>query len=417
MVQSLKYCFKSKLFWLYVLIAFAAFTKQIFSESLLIDSFEYSKKASFIFQNWSTTNVPMDRFLEPMRRTIGYPLLIKAMFFNHLAIYFFQLILSICVPVILHKFCERFLYFNNLWQVSMIVLLTYPLQFFYTAFLMPDLLCQFLLLLLVYAYFEGHWKTFPLILTALILLKPVFIVFLLVPLVLVALKQYTMSLVDGFPFMIVLIISCVNYQQYGLFTYSSVGTTNAYDYNRKKTLLTDLDANQVDEMYATENRQLNQFKHDFKYQKEFMNSKTIPLLVNAKYWAIHLKGMAITLIDPGRYDAMVFLNWNKSSGFMGVNDGNEKKVLPWWQLLYILILLSFSIFKLLFAVYATFHWKRYKTIIYLGVMILLLAFIAGPVGSARYLLPVYPLMAFLSGLGCLTYLKNHPKIESFITQR
>lgn len=417
MVQSLKYCFKSKLFWLYVLIAFAAFTKQIFSESLLIDSFEYSKKASFIFQNWITTNVPMDRFLEPMRRTIGYPSLIKALFFNHLAIYFIQLIFSICVPVILHKFCERFLYYKNLWQVSMIVLLTYPLQFFYTAFLMPDLLCQFLFLLLVYTYFEGHWRTFPMILTALILLKPIFIVFLFLLLVLVALKQYTLSLFDGLPLIIVLSISFVNYKQYGLFTYSSVGTTNAYDYNRKKTLLIDLDAHQVDEIYATENQQLNEFKYDFKFQKEFMNSKTIPLLINAKYWAIHLKGMAITLIDPGRYDAMVFLNWNKSSGFMAVNDGNEKKELPWWQLLYISILLSFSIFKLLFAVYATFQWKRYTTIIYPGLLILLLAFIAGPVGSARYLLPAYPLMAFLSGLGYLTYLKNHPKIESFITQR
>ena len=81
------------------------------------------------------------------------------------------------------------------------------------------------------------------------------------------------------------------------------------------------------------------------------------------------------------------------------------------------IFIAAAIFKLLFAVYATFQWRRYKLMPFFAAIILLFAFIAGPVGCARYLLPVYPLMAFLSALGLLTFLKNNTKIESFITQR
>jgi hypothetical protein len=212
-------------------------------------------------------------------------------------------------------------------------------------------------------------------------------------------------------------LSLNNYKQYKTFTYSSVGTTNAYDYNRKKLLLLQYDEMEIERMYDNENAELNQLSGNFEAQKSYMDGKTIPVLLKLKYWFIHFKGMAVTFIDPGRYDAMVFLDWNKSSGFMGVNDGNVKKALPWWQMVYMGIFVIFAIFKLVFAVYATFQWRRHQLVLFFAIVILLLAFIAGPVGCARYLLPVYPLMAFLSALGFLTFLKNNSKIESFITQR
>lgn len=417
MVQSLKYCLKSKLFWVYTALTIIALLKQFINESMLIDSYEYSKKASFLFDNWLSSKVEMNRFLEPLRRTLGYPMLIRMLFFSHFAIYILQMIVSLCIPVVLHKFCKHFQLFQNLWNVAMIMMLTYPLQFYYSAFLMPDLICQFLLLLYIYFYFEGHWKAIPLVLTLLILLKPVYLILIIVPFVLVPIKRYKLNLFDAIPLLIVLLISWIHFNQYAVFSYSTVGTTNAYDYNRKKTLLLDLTDNQVEEIYTSENKQLNLIKLDFKAQKEFMNAKTLPILMNPKYWVIHFKGVFVTLLDPGRYDAMVFLNWNKSSGFMGVNDGNTKKNLPWWQIVYMGVFSVLSILKLVFAVYAIFQWKRYEFPTLIGIFILLFAFIAGPVGCARYLLPLYPMMSFLAGLGCLTYLKNHSKIESFITQR
>ena len=417
MVQSLKYCLKSKLFWVYVALATLAFFKQLLSESLLIDSLEYTKKASFLFENWIASNIEIDRFLEPMRRTVGYPLIIKSLFFNHYAIYLLQTLISLCVPIVLHKFCEKYKYHQNIWSVSMLLLLTYPSQFFYGAFLMPDILCQFLLLLLFFTYFEGHWRAFPLILTGLILLKPVFLVFLIFPIILFLLKRYKLSLFDIIPIFVVCILSIVNYKQYKIFTYSSVGTTNAYDYNRKILLLLQYNETEIERMYDIENAELNQLSGNFEAQKSYMDGKTIPVLLKLKYWFIHFRGMAVTFIDPGRYDAMVFLNWNKSIGFMGVNDGNVKKALPWWQMVYMGIFVVFMIFKFVFAVYATFQWRRHQLVLFFAIVILFLAFIAGPVGCARYLLPVYPLMAFLSALGFLTFLKNNSKIESFITQR
>ena len=102
---------------------------------------------------------------------------------------------------------------------------------------------------------------------------------------------------------------------------------------------------------------------------------------------------------------------------MGVNDGNSPSKIPNWQYVYMLFLGGFQLLKLAFALFAVIQLNRYFYIKLYALIIVLLAFLAGPVGCARYMLPSYPLMSLLSALGIICFTVKFPKIESFITKR
>lgn len=389
------------------MLVLLACLKQMAQESLLLDSHEYLKKAHNLFNNWNAENVPQERYLEPFRRTIGYPFLLKMVHYSHVFVYFFQAFISILIPVFLHKFSVKNAFFSNQWKWIMLCLITYPLQFFYSAMIMPEILVQFGLLLMVVFYFEGHWRRIPILLSLLILLKPVFLTFLLFPVVLAVFKRYTLSLIDLMPIAIVLIISGLHFKQYGVFEYSSVGYTNAYDYNRKKFMIQKFGESFTDSLYQTEVvTELKNHTDNSEFLVSFFKSKTTPILLDPIYWYVHLKGFFVVFADPGRYDAMVFLNWQKTSGFMGINDGNAQNTRPMYQWIYIVLFALVGIIKIFFAIFAVFHWRKYSEFKLLLLMIVVLAFMAGPVGSARYLLPVYPIVSILSGIGILTF-KNY----------
>ena len=176
---------------------------------------------------------------------------------------------------------------------------------------------------------------------------------------------------------------------------------------------------EVDRIYELEHQHLHSFGTVMVPQKKYMDSLTKSSINDnlGSYIFLHLKGMGATFLDPGRYDAMVFLNWKKSAGMMGVNDGNSPSKIPNWQYVYMLFLGGFQLLKLAFALFAVIQLNRYFHIKLYALIIVLLAFLAGPVGCARYMLPSYPLMSLLSALGIICFTVKFPKIESFITKR
>lgn len=408
MVQSLKFCLNQKVFWVYTFLAILALLKQITNEAILIDSHEYLKKAEHLIQNWNFENVPQDRMLEPIRRTLGYPLILKILNNSHVLLLIFQLFISLSIPLILYRLIQHFNLFLRLWFYSMIALLTYPLQFFYTGFIMPEIIVQATLLTWILFYFEGHWKRLPFLLTCLILLKPVFIILMLLPVVLYLFKRYQPTLFDILPIATYLVICGLHLKQYNVFEYSSVGYTNAYDYNRKKYLLQKIQNDSlVEAQYNQEyERNIQKNKQNWPFIIQYLKSESTPILKDPVYWMIHFKGVFATILDPGRYDAMVFFNWSRTQGFMGVNDGNENKNRTFFEWFYIVLFLFLSVVKLLFAFIAIIHWRRYFVFAFFAALILIFAFMAGPVGSARYLLPFYPLMSFLSAVGFATILEK-----------
>lgn len=405
---------------IYVLLTILAMVKQFYSFSVLVDYSEYKKTALYLFQNWTVENIPLERFLEPMRRTILFPIIWRISNFNWPVILIMQFVLSLTVPLGLFKLVNHFKFHSKLFPLSMICIITFPLQFFYTGFIMPDIWSQVLLLWMVVFYVEGKHKFIPLFLILLSLLKPVFIVFLLFPFLLSLFKKYTISVFDFIPLCIILCCCYFNYHSYKVFTYSSITTTNPYDYNRKILLnFKTQNPDEVNHVYELEHQHLLSLGTNMVLQKRYMDSLTQASIKEnlGSYAFLHFKGMGATFLDPGRYDAMVFLNWKKSSGVMGVNDGNSPSKISNWQYTYMLILALIQLIKFSFASFAIVKLFRYFQIKFMAVVVLLLAFLAGPVGCARYLLPAYPFMAILTALGMVCFIVKFPKIESFITKR
>ena len=395
-----------------------ALIKQLYQYSELIDVQEYQKMGHLIFQNWIKSHIPFDRFLEPMRRTILYPFIWKLSCFNIYIMLLFQLLASLSIPLAIYRLVNLFNFHTKQFQIAMYVMITFPLQFYYTGFLMPDLLSQVFLIWMMVFYFEGKYKWVPLFLTLLILLKPVFITFSLFPFFLFLLKSYRLTIFDILPLITILLICSFNFYQYRIFLYSSITTTNPYDYNRKMLLKETLTDDQVDSVYAFENNELVGMYPNLAKQKSTMDSLVAQSILNQlkPYLFLHIKGSLITLIDPGRYDAMVFLNWNKSAGLMGVNDGNPNKNKSIFEYIYIVFFLLLQMAKLIFVFLGVYHLKRYQIVIKSFIVIVFLSFLAGPVGCARYLLPTYPLFAYLASLGFVCLLRKFPKIEYFINK-
>jgi len=405
---------------IYMLLTILAVMKQFYSFSVLVDYFEYKKTALYLFQNWTAENAPIERFLEPMRRTILFPIIWRISNFNWSAILIMQMVLSLTVPFGLFRLINHFKFHHKLFPLSMICIITYPLQFFYTGFIMPDIWSQVILLWMVVFYIEEKFKVIPVFFILLSLLKPVFIVFLIFPFVLALFKKYKVSIFDLIPFCFVICCCYYNFKYYKIFTYSSITTTNPYDYNRKLLLnFTTKEIGAVDSLYETEHLHLLNLGTNMVLQKKYMDSLNQSSINKylGSYVFLHLKGMGATFLDPGRYDAMVFLNWNKTFGMMGVNDGNCPSKIPNWQYFYMIVLGLIQMLKFAFALFAVFQLHRYFQIKFYSVIILLLAFLAGPVGCARYMLPAYPFMAVLSAVGIICFIVKFPKFENIITQR
>ena len=103
-------------------------------------------------------------------------------------------------------------------------------------------------------------------------------------------------------------------------------------------------------------------------------------------------------LDPGRYDAMVFLKWTPTSGFLGVKDGhnstNSRPIHEWIYMGLFLglnsIKMSFVFWILIVKVKGKLH--QHAFLLFCLLLLLLYATAIGSVGTARYVVPVYPVI-------------------------
>jgi hypothetical protein len=270
------------------------------------------------------------------------------------------------------------------------------LQFFYANLLLPELLCQFLMLLLFLKFLENKWTTLGFILTGLILLKPVFL--LILPFAAIAFLwkpkvNWSMLL----PFLCWISVSAWNQKTLGVWHYSSIGTENFWEYNVKAL---DNATNQHASTISNPDSLLQSL--DFKEKMQTMatwGSMSFNQNMLAYLW-IHLKGCVLALADPGRYDFVAFFELKNKGGFMGIKETNRpesKFHQPWYLWCYIVFFILVNAVKWIFVVPALFNLDKKLWIIVLAVGLLLAA--TGPVGSARYLFPFMPIIFVFSTLG------------------
>lgn len=413
MVIGLNQLLKNRYFIFYVLVSFCAFIFHLIFPNHLLDTAEYVKYGNHFGQNWLDIPNLIDRPLEPSRRTPLYPLLLRITDNRFILMGVFQLIAGLLIPVFLSdllRSINQAKYFN----IALIFLLTYPLQMMYIGFKMPELFSELFVMFFLWDVFANKMKYLGIILSILVLLKPIFILFLIIPFFARVLKLKSLNWLDFLPFACVFLVSLFNYTQYRIFSYSSISTTNIYEYNRYLVLSKTTGISNTENTYNLENKKLESLNSNMKGLKSFMDSVNLETFKsNVILIAVfHIKGVLTAMVDPGRYDAMVFFNWKKSSGFLKLKSGFKDNGFVWYQWIYIGLFAVMNGLKLLIlslGLFSAFKIKKYKLIM---AAILLYFAVLGPVGSARYILPIYPLLTlfFIEGWDKLLHRKKNEDI-------
>ncbi len=392
--------FEAKVYALFAILA--VFWHYLFPAEL-VDTAEYLKTAL----SWISTVQISDTPLAEMRRSPLYPALSYLQFPltaspGIYSLRIIQLIASLFIPVVIHQILQ-ILNAEKHFRVVLILLISFPLQFYYTALELPDILAQLFLLILFKQLIQR--KNTGISVAFLIGLKPIFIYLLILPAIQFLLKHERNWIKVFFPFFFFGGWIFFNHQKNQLPAYTSMGTTNSYYYNRKMLLNVVMNPERVDSIYYAESRFIQHNLKENRVVDSFMKAQTLESITMypMEYALIHLKGSVQTLFDPGRYDAMVFWNWPKSSGFLGVNDGNpQKNTRPVYEWIYIAIFAFIGLLKMIAFTGSIIILSKRKaldhaTLMILGAFICYLLLL-GPVGAARYLLPWYSIISILIGL-------------------
>ncbi|MBD3291216.1 hypothetical protein GF337_20610 [candidate division KSB1 bacterium] len=291
------------------------------------------------------------------------------------------------------------------------IFLLYPSQIIFTNIMMSEvvlqsfLLCAFFLLLKFSKTAKIYYLIFyNLCMVAAVLTKPIFLYFW-IPNIALHVWLYLRDRKKAIlilPFILVLAISSWsyrNYQQTGVFHYSSIKNHNLLRYNIRGLLTSKYDAATAEQMITRINQ--NAMKKDsYAGQYEHIEKKSFSIILDnfLLYSVIHLKGTITFFIDPGRFDLFNFLQLDseismlelyQQHGFKSIFHVFEE--IPFTLLMYLgfmtIVNLAFLLAFILFVCKPN-ESRIYK--IFPITMILYVAILTGPIGASRFRLPVFP---------------------------
>ena len=381
---------------------FATFNQQ----HSINDSLEYQSAAKNLIKNNSLyageTNETLDYRLFS-KRTAGFPFYL---IFQHISPWVVEL--ASVFLLLLNYFFGLHLV-NRLTKnrktsrvYSWLYLLHVPLLL-HTSFMMADLLLTTVVCLAVFVYYQVpvlRSKKIK-ILSALwclgLLIKPVLLPSIVASPVLFLYLKYKHQRFFSttlFPVVVVLLFSYFNKIQTGVFEYSSISTINLGQYN-SKLLISEKFGYDSAQSYA----QRKEFKTPrnrkayIRYSTELKSLALETISSNLlSYTKIHMLGSVKMFLDPGRFELFTFLgikpsafsltemvyakDWKKLKTFMFSNLG----------VLFVFVgLFLIAVFKLISFVFSFHEIKKHGFVVLIFLYFLA---IVGPVGAARFLLPV-----------------------------
>lgn len=409
MVLKIIKTYNHPLSWIYTLLLLVGLGMQLNQPVQLVDTPEYQQSIHYFLHPDTLKIDPFGggRWMFPVRRTLLYPLFLYM--FNIRGIAILQTLLAWLIPAILcvcfdiqtHKIKRNFFW---VWWISA------PLQYFYASLPMPEIVAQFgLVFWLIFQYKKSNFAL-SVVTALLILLKPIFIVlfiplFLQVFMVIKRERTFYPILFACIPIFVVFVQVNFNKTHWNFAGISSVGTTNAYEYNRYMLLKEQVGQTQTDSIYTKESAYLNTLSNLDLQKGDWMSEKVWNSISENPftYAYLHLKGSIQMFVDPGRYDAMVFFRWKPHAGFMQVKEGSgthnktRRPLKEWFYILFFALLNSIKLlilFRVLFIQIV--RYKQVKIWQVLSWLIIgLYALAIGPVGTARYAIVLYPLIAVL----------------------
>lgn len=241
-----------------------------------------------------------------------------------------------------------------------------------------------------------------------LLLKPVFLPSLiLVPIIFTYLKQknktWCLSLL--LPISAWLLGCGVNWNNTGTWEYSSISTINLGQYNTKLMIAGTDGVAAADSFTSTTAFAIPTNKDQYVQYKKEVRAESVSAIRNnlPAYIKIHVAGMIKMLIDPGRFEIYTFLGLNDNEVSLTelLYSGDWVKVKRVMSqnalvLIFFLLLLIISLIKLILATFSLYKYRRFVFLIF---VIVYFVGITGPVGAARFMLPVSIVYIVLVAIG------------------
>lgn len=329
-----------------------------------------------------------------------------------------QNIISILTIYLVRDTILNFNYKKEYDFLFIFLLLFTPSQFIYANTILTECIFQFLIVLMFrngIKFFTDKkvkyisYYTIALILAC--LTKPVMYLFVIPSLfymifLSIKLKKWYPSIISLLPIIVILIIFKWNYSRTNHYSYSSIQTINLLNYNTRLFLMSEKGASYADQVIDSIHRNANQIK-TYPEKIKYLDNSSKTILKNnlAAYMPYHLQGSLYCLIDPGRYDITTFFSLktklvNQKGIMFHLNNGGIGSVLSFlidtYSLHFLLLLgviVFFNIIKFLCFILFLLNPKINHNFRFItGCIILYIVLLAGPVGSARYLMPLTPII-------------------------
>ena len=360
-------------------------------------------------------------------RPVGYPLAVWGLGGTGpwpVALLIFQNLLSLLnVGVVLVWWARRGQPRTTHWIWAGASILTFPAQFIYANAVMSEMLLQTVVvamaaLILQFIktrqnrYFAGAAGVVVLAL----LLKPVFcpLAAVLAGLGVVLAgwqRRFALALIGGVPLVVVGLYMGWNKQRTGYFHFSSIAEINLLQYNAAG-LVRQLAGPAAEEKWVTQVLQEANAQPDFKARQHLIRARASAMLwahpvVYARQQA---QGMAAFFLDPGRFDVSQFLGLAPPAGGGLLAQARAGKLLravvslPVPLLGWLAMVLLANGSRLVLAIRGLRRLRtegpmlRYGRWVAVG-LLLYVAILTGPLGAARFLVPVWPLLLGLALVG------------------
>ncbi|WP_457069703.1 hypothetical protein [Hymenobacter sp. UYAg731] len=247
---------------------------------------------------------------------------------------------------------------------------------------------------------------------AALLLKPVFYPLALGIAILAVVVgwRYRRPAVAAIGFVPVLVVGLYmlwNEQRTGYFHFSSIAEINLLQYNAAG-VLRQIAGPEVEEKWVTQVLDQANATPDFATRQHFIQAQAGAMLTAhiGLYARQHAQGMVALFLDPGRFDLSQLLGWPSPAGGGLLTQARQGRLwqaatsLPWGQLGLLGVLLLANVARVVFAVRGFRRLQcgspavRYGRWVAVG-LLLYVATLTGPLGAARFLVPVWPLLLAL----------------------
>jgi hypothetical protein len=197
-----------------------------------------------------------------------------------------------------------------------------------------------------------------------------------------------------FPLIVFLVGSGINYVNSGQYEYSSISTINLGQYNAKLTIAKGYGYDSAQAYVSRPEFSIPRTATEYANYKSGVNTLAASTIFEniASYITVHIAGSLKMLVDPGRFELYTYFDEPTSEGSLtelicAQKWGKVKASLATRPVLFVLFTFLFilAIVKLFLAAFSIIKLKQ------LSFALIVTAYfvaIAGPVGAARFMLPV-----------------------------